>query len=124
MHFKYVACLFLCSAATKASYAGPDYEALPRDTIFPGLWEDNIRAPFNKSYIAPTKIFNIEGAVAGAETVLLDAEKSSGASWVISPGGLVTFEFAENIGGRRVERQFCERGYANLFEGSASMLMA
>lgn len=99
MHFKSLACLGICLTATKASYAGPDYEHLPLDSIFPGPWESNIRAPFNKSYITPTKIFNFEGAVSGGEVVLQDAA-GSGISWVISPGGLITFEFAENIGGR------------------------
>ena len=110
MHFNRLACLGLCFAATKASYAGPDYEALPLDTIFPGPWESNIRAPLNKSYITPVKIFNFEGVVSGAEAVLQDAETSSGITWVISPGGLITFEFAENIGGRYVRGTFHERG--------------
>ena len=102
MHFSQVACLGLCFAAARASYAGPDYEDLPLDTIFPGPWESNIRAPANKSHIVPIKIFNYEGALSGAEAMLEDAE-GSGVSWVISPGGLITFEFQENIGGRYVE---------------------
>lgn len=75
---------------------------MPRDTIFPGPWEDYIRAPVNKSYITPVKIFNFEGATKGAETVLQDATVKSGLSWVISPGGLITFEFGENIAGKYV----------------------
>lgn len=102
MHFRRLLFFGACLTATKASYAGPDPEELPLDTIFPGPWEGNIRAPSNKSYITPTKIFNLEGAVSGAEAVLQDAE-SNGISWVISPGGLITFEFAENIGGRYVQ---------------------
>jgi hypothetical protein len=86
-------------AASASKYDGPDYESLPLDTIFPGPWESNIRAPFNKSHIAPVKIFNFEGAVSGAEAVLRDASPSS-ISWVISPGGLITFEFEENISGK------------------------
>lgn len=100
MHFHRLACLCLSFPVTQASFPGPDYEALPLDTIFPGPWESNIRAPVNKSHIAPVKIYNFEGAVNGAEAVLQAAETSSGISWVISRGGLITFEFAENIGGR------------------------
>ncbi|KUJ10094.1 Six-hairpin glycosidase, partial [Mollisia scopiformis] len=73
---------------------------LPRDTIFPGPWEQNIRAPLNKSHITPVKIYNFEGATVGAEAVLQDANVQSGLSWVISPGGLITFEFGENIAGK------------------------
>ena len=102
MHFKRLACLGICLTASTASYAGPDPEALPRDTLFPGPWESNIRAPSNKSYIKPTKIFNFEGAVSRAEAVVQDVE-SNGIPWVISPGGLITFEFAENIGGRYIQ---------------------
>jgi hypothetical protein len=99
MHFSEVACLGLCFALAQAS--GLDYEALPPDTIFPGPWESNIRAPTNKSYITPVKIYNYEGAVSGFETVLQDSQATE-QSWKISPGGLVTFEFLENIGGRYV----------------------
>jgi hypothetical protein len=90
----------LC-AAVQASLPGADYEALPLNTIFPGPWESNIKAPANKSYIEPVRIYNWEGSVVGAETVLENAE-GNGISWVIRPGALVTFEFAENIGGRYV----------------------
>jgi hypothetical protein len=117
-----LACLGLRSAATKASYAGPDYEALPLNTIFPGPWERNIRAPFNKSYIQPVKIFNYEGNLSGGETVLQDAD-SNGISWVIGPGGLITFEFAENIGGRYVRSHYRQKGCADISEESALKLM-
>ena len=104
MHFKNLACLGICLTAAKASNAGPDYNDLPLDTIFPGPWESNIRAPVNKSRITPVRIFDFQGAVSGAEAVLLDGD-AKGISWVISPGGLITFEFAENIGGRYVQVQ-------------------
>lgn len=84
----------------KDKHTGPDYESLPDRTIFPGPWESNIRAPVNKSYIVPTKIYNLEGAVSGAEYMLEDADTTKGISWVIGPGGLISFEFAENIAGR------------------------
>ena len=101
MHLSQFACLGLCLAATKASCAGPDYENLPLDTIFTGPWESNIRAPVNKSHIVPIRIFNREGNVTGAEALLQDVD-APGVSWTISPGGLITFEFQENIGGRYV----------------------
>lgn len=95
--------LFLYLAAVNAKHPDSlDYESLPRDTIFPGPWEENIRAPVNKSHITPVKIFKFEGATDGAETVLQDATVDSGLSWVISPGGLITFEFEENIAGKYV----------------------
>ena len=123
MHFRarlLLACLSsLGPAATKASYAGPDYEALPLDTLFPGPWESNIRAPINKSYIEPVKIFNSEGNVIGAESVLQDA-KPTGISWVIGPGGLITFEFAENIGGRYVRGLCWRQKCADFLAESAS----
>ncbi|KAH8672812.1 Six-hairpin glycosidase-like protein [Tricladium varicosporioides] len=101
--FRASSLLFLSSAAAQASsrkHDGPDYDSLPLITIFPGPWENGIRAPVNKSHIVPTKIFNYEGAVSGAESVLQTADRRRGLSWVISPGGLVTFEFEENIAGR------------------------
>lgn len=93
---------YLSLLVKAAEYDGPDYHSLPLDTIFPGPWESNIRAPQNKSYITPVRIFNYEGATFGAERVLEDAEVvvDGGLTWGIAPGGLVTFEFAENIGGR------------------------
>jgi hypothetical protein len=113
MHLSELACLGLCFAATKASFAGPDYENLPLDTIFAGPWESNIRAPVNKSYIVPVKIFNHEGNVTGAEALLQDAD-ASGVSWTISPGGLITFEFQENIGGRYVRGLYKVEGCAKV----------
>lgn len=97
---------FLCLAAAAhakiSNDGGADYESLPHDTIFPGPWESNIRAPVNKSHIVPVKIFAFEGQTQGAETVLTGADAQSGLTWTISPGGLITFEFGENIAGRYV----------------------
>lgn len=89
-------------AAAETKYPGPDYNSLPLDTLFPGPWEQNIKAPKNKTHIVPVRIFNYEGATFGAESVLEDADVSvdTGLTWGIGPGGLITFEFAENIGGR------------------------
>jgi len=99
----------LCRISALASFVslvlslddGPDYEELPLETIFPGPWENNIRAPVNKSCIVPVKIFNHEGSILGAESMLQGPRvKSKSPWWVIGPGGLVTFEFQENIPGR------------------------
>ena len=90
------------AALCKITYHdGPDYENLPRKTIFPGPWEDNIRAPSNKSFIQPSAIFAREGRVSGAESLLLYAKEKHG-SWNITTGGLVTFQFKENISGKCV----------------------
>lgn len=100
-----IVALFLYLAAVNAKPSEKlDYESLPTDTIFPGPWEEYIRAPANKSFITPVKIFNFEGATKGAELVLQDALEPAnrGLSWVISPGGLITFEFGENIAGKYV----------------------
>lgn len=96
-----VLCLFTTANATNNN-KGPDYESLPHYTIFPGPWESNIRAPFNKSYIQPAKIFAVEGPVSGGESVLKNADSAGGIPWIISPGGMITFEFEENISGRYV----------------------
>lgn len=94
-------CLLVGAAqASKPSFPGPDYESLPVDTLFPGPWEASIRAPVNKSHITPSKVFAFEGNVAGGEAALSGAETEGGIAWVIGTGGLITFEFAENIGGR------------------------
>jgi hypothetical protein len=97
--FQLLGAFSLYAAASASRYDGPDYESLPLDTIFPGPWENDIRAPLNKSHILPVKIFNSEGAVSGAESILQDGS-TSGISCVLSPGGLITFEFEENISGK------------------------
>lgn len=100
MYVQRLVALYLSACAAQAfKYDGPDYKSLPLDTIFPGPWESNIRAPFNKSYVQPVKIFKLEGAASGAETVLQDAD-SHDTLFEISSGGLVVFEFTENIGGQ------------------------
>lgn len=102
-----IVALFLYLAAVNAKQSDQiDYESLPRDTVFPGPWEEYIRAPANKSFITPVKIFDFEGGTSGAESVLKGSPASvdvnTGLKWVISPGGLITFEFGENIAGKYV----------------------
>jgi len=90
------------ATAEEIKYNGPDYESLPNETLFPGPWEANIRAPLNKSHIVPVKIFNHEGPVAGGWSMLQNAGTRGATSdfWYISRGGLITFEFAESIAGK------------------------
>lgn len=74
------------SRAAGAPYI--DYENLPGETIFPGPWEQYIRAPVDKSHITPAKIWKANGDV-----------KTSPGLIVIGQGAELTVEFAENIGG-------------------------
>lgn len=97
----------LTSLTHALHYPGPDPNSLPLETLFPGPWESNIRAPFNKSYIQPLKIYNHEGAISNAASVLQDSDSTT-PPLSISPGALVTFEFAENIGGKYVPRSVSE----------------
>ncbi len=101
--FYVIGALCLSLRVTQATNNGPDYTSLPLDTIFPGPWESNIRAPHNKSHITPVKIYAVEGAVEGGESVLQDADTAGGISWIMSPGGLITYEFGENIAGKYVK---------------------
>lgn len=91
--------LYALAGTIQALESGPDYKSLPLNTIFPGPWESNIRAPRNKSHIVPIRIFGREGAVSGGEAVLQHAQRND-AEWKISSGGLITFEFEENISGK------------------------
>jgi hypothetical protein len=53
--------LYLSACAAHAfKYDGPDYKSLALDTIFPGPWESNIRAPLTKSYVQPCTITRAE----------------------------------------------------------------
>lgn len=72
--------------------------SLPPRTVFPGPWEEYIKAPANKSYIRPSRTWHVEGPVSGPSAVLDCSEGNQ--STTIEPGGLVIFEFSENIAGR------------------------
>jgi hypothetical protein len=100
MQFCQIAALVAAVTTVYAFTHGPDYESLPLNTLFPGPWENNIRAPINKSHIVPVKVFNYEGAVTGQATSLENGHIDGGASWSMGPGGLITLEFGENIAGR------------------------
>ncbi|KAH8664022.1 Six-hairpin glycosidase-like protein [Xylariales sp. PMI_506] len=99
---------FLCFAVAQYAFASPsngiDYHKLPNRTVFPGPWDEYIKAPSNKAYIVPKRIWKVDGNVTtttrggaawdGAEAVF---ERGS---ILIGEGGLLTVEFEENISGR------------------------
>jgi len=98
----YLIAFVVCPTIAKpSSSAGPDYEHLPQDTVFPGPWEENIRSPANKSYIQAVEIFAHEGPVFFPEAVLNHGTSTEHKRvWNISTGGLVTFQFEENTSGK------------------------
>ncbi|KAL8777986.1 MAG: hypothetical protein Q9213_007612, partial [Squamulea squamosa] len=77
---------------------GISYSSLPNQAVFPGPWEEYIKAPVNKSLIRPARVWHASGSVSGPEA-LLESPKGN-APTIIGPGGLVIFEFSENIAGR------------------------
>ena len=85
-----------------------DYNNLPNETIFPGPWEESIKAPANKSYIRPARIWKARGNVSdsGFDASLRTADHDSGSSILIGIGGILTLEFDENIAGRCVSSRF------------------
>lgn len=78
--------------------AGISHITLPRHAVFPGPWEEYIKAPSNRSHVRPERIWHVEGPVTVPEAVLDWQETST--SVTLDPGGLVVLEFAENIAGR------------------------
>ncbi|KAL8701531.1 MAG: hypothetical protein Q9201_004860 [Fulgogasparrea decipioides] len=84
-------------ASTVPFTAGISHTSLPRQAIFPGPWEEYIRAPIDKSHIRPEKIWHVEGYVSAPEALLELEEANS--STTLDPGGLVILEFPENIAG-------------------------
>ncbi|KAI0123035.1 Six-hairpin glycosidase-like protein [Xylariales sp. AK1849] len=81
---------------------GIDYHHLPNETVFPGPWDDYIKAPANKSFITPKSIYAVEGNVTTSNSELFnrDGNLPAGTSILIGEGGHLTVEFAENIAGR------------------------
>ncbi|KAI4254785.1 MAG: hypothetical protein LQ352_002910 [Teloschistes flavicans] len=84
-------------ASTVPASNGISHTSLPRQAVFPGPWEEYIKAPPDKSRIRPQRIFRTNGSVTNSEA-LVNWQDSS-ISTTLSPGGLVTLEFAENIAG-------------------------
>ncbi|KAB5545597.1 Six-hairpin glycosidase-like protein, partial [Coniochaeta sp. 2T2.1] len=78
-----------------------DFESLSNKTIWPGPWEKYIKAPKDKTRIAPARIWKARGNVT---TSGIDAKTrvghEPGGGIAIGPGGELTLEFPENIAGR------------------------
>ncbi|KAI0007719.1 Six-hairpin glycosidase-like protein [Xylariaceae sp. FL0662B] len=80
---------------------GIDYGNLPTEPVFPGPWDNYIKAPDNKSFITPARIWRVEGNVTTPRDKSLTVGQGYGTSSVlIGEGGLLTVEFGENIAGR------------------------
>lgn len=79
-----------------------DPEHLPDHTLFPGPWEQYIKAPANKTHITPRGIWAVEGNVTTSSHggPLSVGDHVPGEGILIGTGGLVTFVFDENIAGR------------------------
>lgn len=113
----------------KREVNGVDQENLPTEAVFPGVWDKYIQAPRNKTFIRPRGIKLIEGDVGGSYESLMvvrqddgtevlkvsdEAEDGKGGDdggqkpihgprrgvMTMGRGGLVVFDFEENIAGR------------------------
>ena len=87
-------------AANSPFRLGISHLSLPSQAIFPGPWDENIKAPSNKSHIRPVKIRDVEGAAYHPDA-LLDWSQDNSSS-TLEPGGKIVLEFSENIAGRSV----------------------
>ncbi|KAK7953957.1 alpha-L-rhamnosidase A [Apiospora saccharicola] len=76
---------------------GIDYHHLPQEPVFPGPWDRFIKAPANKSYITPARIWMVDGNVT---TTSNGGYLSANGDILIGEGGHITLEFEENISGR------------------------
>jgi hypothetical protein len=83
-------------------FGGVDYHHLPDKSVFPGPWDEYIKAPANKSFITPARIYKVDGNVStsGSGLNLEDGKHVSGSSILVGEGGQLTLEFAENVAGR------------------------
>ncbi|KAK3685694.1 Six-hairpin glycosidase-like protein [Podospora appendiculata] len=84
------------------------YEPLPNVTLFPGPWDEYIKAPKNKSHILPARFWKVRGNVSTSTSATASWGKNEedsaghvrGSGIVLGPGGVLTVEFKENYGGR------------------------
>ncbi|KAK6856052.1 hypothetical protein PG995_008203 [Apiospora arundinis] len=76
---------------------GIDYHHLPREPVFPGPWDRFNKAPADKSFITPARVWKVEGNVT---TTSNGGNLSADGSILIGEGGHITLEFEENISGR------------------------
>ncbi|KAI1635908.1 Six-hairpin glycosidase-like protein [Biscogniauxia mediterranea] len=95
--------LIIPSLVAPALSFGIDYHNLPNKAVFPGPWDDYIKAPANKSFITSAGVWKTEGNVTTSTRIYRPSAAgvpipSSRIS--IGEGGLVTVEFRENIAGR------------------------
>lgn len=126
---KLYAPLFFLSLAERVISVGVCQINLPEEAVFPGVWDRYIQAPANKSFIRPRAIRTIEGDVGGLGEALLVTRRDDGKEvevvigddrWdekgenggqkpitgprrselTMGRGGLVVFDFEENIAGR------------------------
>ena len=96
------ATLWLSMSTGAAGNGSPylDYEHLPNATLFPGPWEDYIKAPANKSHIVPARIYGVRGNVSTSTIEAQVGDHNEGNAIMIGAGGTLSLEFAENIAGR------------------------
>ncbi len=90
----------LLLALSRCTLAAPyiDYSALPSTSVFSGPWQQYVQAPTDKSHIEPANIWAVSGNVAAPGGVTT-GEYAPGTAITMGPGGTITFEFAQNIGG-------------------------
>lgn len=88
----------VAASSQPTTKAGFSYDDLPSESVFPGPWDEYIQAPANKTHIRPTGVKHVEGDVSNAEALLDGVHGSQNV--VLGPGGLVIFDFGQNIAGR------------------------
>ena len=85
--------------------AEADYGPLPENTLFPGPWEQYIKAPKNKTHITPARIYRVRGNVSTSS--FEDGKHEDGGGLMLGAGGTLSLEFDENIAGRYVMTAHC-----------------
>ncbi|KAI0600414.1 hypothetical protein F4775DRAFT_62872 [Biscogniauxia sp. FL1348] len=95
--------LIIPALMASALSSGIDYHDLPNAAVFPGPWDDYIKAPANKSFITPAGVWKTEGNATTLTRGFRPSEAGvpiTSSTISIGGGGLVTVEFRENIAGR------------------------
>ena len=128
-HISLLLLSFTGGALSLEAPTAANQESLPTEAAFPGVWDKYIQAPRDKTFIRPRAIHTIEGDVEGLSDALLVVRQDDGTEvskmndnararkWSegggqkpiqgpkrrelgIGRGGLVVFDFEENIAGR------------------------
>ncbi|KFX89044.1 hypothetical protein V490_07265 [Pseudogymnoascus sp. VKM F-3557] len=73
-------------------------QELPAGAVFPGPWDEYIQAPADKAHIRPIGVHLTDGNVDNAPAVLNGTDGTQ--SLTLGSGGVVIFDFKQNIGGR------------------------